>query len=201
MTTTETKTITGKSKNSEIEKEFKQELNSGYAFVAAIDETSNPDYLSVMFVQSADNGSKNPMSLALGWNSHIIKMWQNFKTELVNFEIGTTADEIFTNIAEQEIHVNLKEIESFEPRTWINKDGSKGTSQPKLNPSTNENILVGGLPVYRSVEWTYDNAASITKVTELDAVKFKADRSVGTPLQLTNEPTKEEVKDFTTASY
>jgi hypothetical protein len=188
--------ITGKSKNSEIQKEFKSELNSGYAFVAAIDETVNPEYLSVMFVQSADNGSKNPMNLALGWSSHIIKMWQNFKKELVNFEVGATADEIFSALAEDDIHINLKEVESFEPRTWTNKDGSKGVSQPKLNPSTNENVLIGGLPVYRSVEWTYDVNASITKVTEIDAIKFKADRSVGTPLQLVNAPTKEVEKDF-----
>lgn len=153
--------ITSRSKNEEIGKAFKDQLETGATILYSLEPTSNPEYSMGYFIQKAkltENTTIN--ALALGWSDDsLIRTMQNFKTELISgIKPGDSANKIFATLAlkankiinQLDIHIRL--IESQVKKTWVNKDGSVGEAQPKINPTTSEVILINGEPIYRYTE-------------------------------------------------
>lgn len=192
--------ITSKSKTEEIAVAFKEQLATGKVFVGSIEVTSNPDYTSVMFLQelTEEPTKENLLALALSWvNKTIIRHWMNFETKNITFAVGDLANDIFSNLSQSEMVVNLKIYENFTPRTWTNAEGVQ-TSNPKTNPKTGEAIMIEGLPVYRHTDWTFTEAC-IEKATKEQALEFIANLPLGTEIATQQNPISETVADFANA--
>lgn len=75
--------------------------------------------------------------------------------------------------------------ETFEQRTWTNSDGTKGAQNPKVNPSTAEELKQGGKAIYRNCEITFDMESKDTFIAHDKAGVTQASPFVSTVDDLT----------------
>jgi hypothetical protein len=133
--------LSSKSKNEEIAAAMASnaDFNKGLAVCAAVEETSNEDYLRVMFVQKrVTNNSLN--ALVLGWESNIERAWQNFHVDRApsNLAAGVSANAIIEQVCEEngvEMEVGVKIVvqHSLVPRTGTKSNGKSWVQAAMAN--------------------------------------------------------------------
>lgn len=132
--------ITKNSKNQELEAAFAEQVSSGNVFIFAIEPTKNEDYVSIYIAQRKNNGTVNDMDkLFLGWGNTIVRAIRNSKKEIAN-QMGLKVGNYINNAA-------IQITESFTATT----EGDY-TTKAVINPTTNEEVLVDGKPIYRTTE-------------------------------------------------
>jgi hypothetical protein len=148
--------LTSKSRNEEIAEALANNaaFTSGQAVCACVEETSNDDYVRVMFVQKRQtNNSLN--ALLLGWESNIERAWQNFHVDRTpeNLASGVSANDIIRAVAEDNGvdfsgDVKIVITHSLTPRTGKMSNGKmyvqpymvnkKGEALMFRDPATNQ---------------------------------------------------------------
>lgn len=169
--------ITKNSTNSELIKELGEEIMDGRTRLIVKEETSNPEYTSLFFIQAhqTNDVTNKAQEMFLGWSTkRLVRAIHNSKTEIAaNFKVG--------DIIDLDILLEETTTQQYEGQPF------------KVNPTTNMPILNSeGFQIYEKttlvesgsggtvkldrlpVEGTSESALAITK----DKLAIKADATV-----------------------
>lgn len=177
-------------KNSQIEEQFREQVESERVFLVGIKDTVNPDVKQLEFAQKVnlrDSGESNAdiLQTLMGWSSGtILRTWQNVSSQVLerlNPRPGMFADDVLRpaglvgpfSLQITEYTENTNPVKFFQNVTTPilkQKSGAKA----KINPQTGETVMFEGKPVYRDV--------TIVRNVTLKHVLLKSDASAASEI-------------------
>lgn len=124
--------ITKNSTNGELIKQLGEEIMDGQTRLIVMEETSNPEYTSLFFIQAHQSGAatSKAQEMFLGWSTkRLVRAIHNSKTEIAaNFKVG--------DIVDLDILLEETTTQQYEGQPF------------KVNPNNNEPILFEGAQIY-----------------------------------------------------